>query len=98
MSKRQSSHNGETATVKTPEERAAEKRARFLRHAERRTNAAVKAMSHVARHANRQTYTYTEEEGEAIGSALATACEGVLAAFAPLEKVAELGFRLPQST
>lgn len=71
---------------------ADERRERFVRHAERRTGNAIKAIGNVGRLGNRASYQYTEEEAAAIVEALATALAKARGSFG--EKKTADGFRL----
>jgi hypothetical protein len=98
MSRKPRSENGQTAVAKTPEERQAERRARFLRLCEKRVEAAIKRLGHVGRLGNRQTYSYTDDEADAIMSALVEALEQVRDSFSRAEKPVGPLFRLPASS
>lgn len=68
--------------VKTPEERQKEKRDRFARLAEKRTANALRAISNVARLANKSSYDYKREEAEQIVAAIIDASAAMQAEFA----------------
>lgn len=76
MSKRSS-----TTPKKTPEDRQQERRARFVKLAEKRVRNALKALNNVVRCGNKAAYSYTDEEAEKISSTLYDAAVAVRDAF-----------------
>ena len=84
------SANGDTPAVN----KAKERRDRFLRLAGPRVNKAVKAIDAVARLANRATYTYHDEERDAVVDAIANAVDTMWRAFSGVPEVKKT-FALP---
>lgn len=64
-----------------PKKPVESKSVRFIRLAERRTNAALKIMGHIANLGNRNQYEYTEEQANAILTALQAAHSAIKAKF-----------------
>lgn len=70
------------APAKTPEQRQQERRQRFLTHAERRVNNALKRLVQVARLGNRANYQYTDNEAAKITETIMDAAVAVKDSFA----------------